>query len=260
MENPMNRSLFANRHPYWFVALMEALVIVVYLLAGTIAHFMQLSNLELYGLANLILTVLAALFLTVMGWWKAVGFRAPDQPGDLVYFLIPFLPMVINLIPGVKVTGLGQLAEIFAITLMVGFVEETFFRGLMLNALKTHGFWKTAVITSLLFGLTHAMNLMAGKSPLEDLAQIFYAMAIGFAFAALVLKKGMIWPLVVAHFLIDFFNFIQAPGFVFSPAWTMIIVVGTTVIFTAYGLFLMLSRQNEKTIVTTRPGLENTRI
>ena len=62
----------------------------------------------------------------------------------------------------------------------------------MLNALKASGAWKAAIITSLLFGLTHALNVLTGKSVIEDAAQIFYAVAIGFAYAALVLKKGIL--------------------------------------------------------------------
>jgi uncharacterized protein len=242
----MNRSPFAERHPYWFVAILEVVVIFVYLLAGTVAHFMNLSNRGLYGIANLGLTVIAALLLTAMGWWKAVGFRSPDKPRDLLYFIVPFLPLAINLIPGVEVTSLLLLTEILAITLMVGFVEETIFRGLMLNALKAHGFWRAAIITSLLFGLTHAMNVLTGKSVAEDAAQVFYAVAIGFAYAALVLMKGILWPLILAHFLIDFTYFIQKPGFTFPPFWTLFIVVGMAIIFTAYGIFVMLQTSKEK--------------
>jgi membrane protease YdiL (CAAX protease family) len=178
----------------------------------------------------------------VMGWWKVVGFRSPDKPSDLLYFIVPFFPIVINLIPGVEVTSLLLLTEILAITLMVGFVEETIFRGLMLNALKARGFWRAAILTSVLFGLTHAMNVVTGKSIAEDVAQVLYAVAIGFAFAALVLKKGILWPLVLAHFLINFVNFIQTPGFAYPPSWELVIVVGLAVIFTAYGLFVMLQK------------------
>ena len=242
----MNRSKFAERHPYWFVTILEIVVIFVYLLAGTLAHFMKLSNLGLYGIANLALTIIAALLLTVMGWWKVVGFRSPDKPMLLLYYIVPFLPIVINLIPGVEVTSAVRLMEILAITLMVGFVEEAFFRGLMLNPLKGRGLWRAAIITSLLFGLTHAMNVLTGKSVAEDMAQIFYAVAIGFAYAALALKKGILWPLVLAHFLIDFFNFIQKPGFTFPPFWNLLIVIGIAVIFTAYGLFVMLQKAEKK--------------
>ncbi len=236
----MNRTLFAERHPNWFVVIMEAVVIFVYLLAGTIAHFMKLSNLGLYGLANLGLTIIAIVLLTVMRWWKAVGFRPAEKPGDLLYFIVPALPMFINLIPGVQITSLLFLLEVLITTLMVGFVEEVFFRGLMLNALKAHGFWRAAILTSILFGLTHVMNLAAGKPVADQVAQIVYALAFGFAFAALVLKTGLLWPLVIAHFLIDFCNFIQKPGFTYTPFWNLFIVLGLTVIFIGYGIFVML--------------------
>ncbi len=241
----MKRSLFAERHPYWFVALLEIVVIFVYLLAGTIAHFLNLSNLGLYGLANFGLTVIAAVMLTAMGWWKPVGFRSPDRRGDLVYYAIPFIPMFVNFIPGLEVSSPGYFVQVLVITLMVGFVEEAFFRGLMLNALKGHGFWKAAIITSLLFGLTHALNTLAGKSLFDDAVQIFYAVAIGFAYAALVLHKGILWPLVLAHVLIDFVNFLQKPGFVYPPSWEISIALGIAIIFTAYGLYMMNSRQTK---------------
>jgi membrane protease YdiL (CAAX protease family) len=243
----MNNSIFAERHPYWFVAIIEAVVILVYVLAGTIAHLLRLSNLGLYGLANLGLTVIVAVLLTTMRWWKAVGFRRPDKASDLWYYLVPFIPMLINLIPGIGVNSLDLLLEILVITAMVGFVEEGVFRGLMLHAIKPHGLWKAAIITSLLFGLTHAMNVLTGKSLAEDAAQVFYAVAIGFGFAALVLRKGIIWPLVLAHFLIDFANFIQKPGFTYPPGWEIAIVLSLAVVFTGYGLFVML--ENPKTRV-----------
>jgi membrane protease YdiL (CAAX protease family) len=236
----MKPPLFAERHPYWFVAVLELGVIFVYLLAGTIAHFMGLANLELYGLANLGLTIIVAVLLTAMGWWRMVGFRSPGKTSDLLYFIVPFIPMLFNFIPGLEAGSLGHVMEILAITLMVGFVEEGIFRGLMLNALKARGLWRAAIVTAILFGFTHALNLLTGRSFLENAVQVIYALAIGFCFAALVLKTGILWPLVIAHFLIDFVNFLQRPGFVYPPLLQVFIGIGIAVLFTAYGLFAML--------------------
>jgi membrane protease YdiL (CAAX protease family) len=239
---------FAERHPYWFVAMLEIVVIVVYLIAGTIAHFLNFSNLVLYGLANLGLTIIIAVLLSVMGWWKAIGFRSPDRTGDLLYFLVPFIPMFTNFIPGVEFTGLRYLLQVFFTTLMVGFVEESIFRGLMLIALKNRGLWKAAIITALLFGATHALNNLVGKSLVEDVTQICYATAIGFAFAALVLRKSILWPLVLAHWLIDLINFIEPPGFTYPPPWILLIPAGIAIVFTAYGVFVIL--QDKKPTAT----------
>jgi membrane protease YdiL (CAAX protease family) len=235
----LERSRFADRHPYWFVGLLEIAVVLVYLVAGTVAHFLKLSNLALYGLANAALTVIVAVLVISMGWWRRVGFIAARNKRDLLWFLVPFLPMFINFIPGLELTSLNHVIVILVVTLMVGFVEEVIFRGLMLRALESRGAWRAIIVTSLLFGLTHALNVLTGKSLAQDAAQIFYAVAIGFAYAALVWRKGTIWPLVIAHFAIDFVNMLQKPGFTYSPFWTLAITLGIAIVFTGYGIFVM---------------------
>jgi len=242
-----NLSVFAERHPYWFVAILEATVVFVYLIAGTIAYFLKFSNMALYGLANLGLTLISIALLTTLKWWRTVVFKSLNQPGDLVYFLVPLVPMVFNLIPGVQIESFVYVSQVFAITLMVGFAEEVIFRGLMLQALKPLGHWRAAIITALLFGLAHAMNALTGKNALESAMQIGYAVAIGFAYAALALKKDGLWLLILTHFLTDFVYFIQKPGFTLSSFWQSFIVIGITVVFTAYGIFLM--RQNPRSRV-----------
>ena len=232
-------SAFAERHPYWFVAIMEAVVVFVYLLVGTTAYFLKLSNMALYGLANLGLTLIVIVLLTASRWWRTIGFKSLNRRRDLLYFLVPLVPMVLNLIPGVQIESVIYISEVFAIALMVGFAEETIFRGLMLQALKPLGHWRAAIITALLFGLTHAMNALTGKSALESAMQIGYAVAIGFAYAALALKKNVLWLLILAHFLTDFVYFIQKPGFSLSLFWQSFIVISLTVVFTAYGIYVM---------------------
>ena len=42
-ERLVKRPPFAEHHPLWFVALLELVVTLVYLLVGTAAHFARLS-------------------------------------------------------------------------------------------------------------------------------------------------------------------------------------------------------------------------
>ncbi len=239
----MNKSQFAHRHPYWFVAILEGVVILVYLSAGTIAHFMNLSNLGLEGIANITLTIMAVLLLSLMGWWRVVGFRRPAKSSDLLYFIVPLLPVAISLIAGLEVKSV-LLIQVLAITLLVGFSEEAIFRGLMLNALKAQGIWKAAIITALLFGLSHSLNLLSGQNVANTLVQIFYALAIGFAFSAVVLKTGILWPLVIAHFLIDFTAMLGKADF--SPVWNTVLGLGIAIVFANYGVFVMLQNGKAK--------------
>ncbi len=57
------------------------------------------------------------------------------------------------------------------------------------------------------------------------------------------LKKGIIWPLVVAHALIDFTSFIGRDT---VPAvWNAIAGVVLTFLFMSYGLFFMRQQRDE---------------
>lgn len=242
----MNLPRFVERHPYWFVTILEIIVIAVYLMAGTIASVAQLSNQALIWIANSALSVLVIGALSALGWWRAVGFRRPAQPRDLLFFLPLLLPVLLNLGVGLDVPSLGLLTQLLALALLIGFAEEAIFRGLMLNALKARGLWQAAIITSLLFGLSHSLNLLSGKSGVDILIQISYALAVGFVFAALALKNSILWPLVIAHTLIDFSSFIgkaDIPAF-----WNTIAGVALTFVFMSYGLYIMRQKGPEPTM------------
>ena len=100
------------------------------------------------------------------------------------------------------------------------------------------------IVTSLLFALSHSLNLLSGKNLVDVAMQILYALAIGFAFAAWVLKKGILWPLVLAHFLIDFTAMIGRTTV--PDGLNAVLGVGITFIIGSYGLFVMLQVPEEK--------------
>ena len=239
------------RHPYRFVAALEGLVLVVYLAAGTVAQVVGLPGLWLYAAANIALTLVVAVILTVMGRWRSIGFRAPRRRRDLLYFLVPFLPVILNVVPGLQFIGAAEVTGLLPLALMVGFVEESVFRGLMLTALRERGVWRAIIVTSVLFGLTHLANVLAGATVLETISQVAYTIAFGVAFAALVLSTGIIWPLVLAHAAIDAAYFLQVPGFAFSTTWTLIINLGVVVVFTGYGIVVM---RRDPGLVATESG------
>lgn len=235
----MSEVRFSERHPYRFVAQIELMVVLVYLAAGTLDHFVHLGNLGLYVVANVGLTLLTAAILTRMGWWRKAGFAVRLEPRDLRYFLVPLLPVVVNLLPGVRITGVAQVAGFLALALMVGFVEEGVFRGLMLRALEPKGVWHAVIVSTLVFSVTHLMNILAGESGWQAGFQLLYTFAIGFTFAALVLRDKPIWLVVVVHALMDYVVFLQDPSFTWPPAIEAGVDLAITAVFLAYGVFLL---------------------
>ena len=242
----MKRPPFAERHPLWFVALLELAVIVVYLLVGTAAHFTRVSDEGVTGIATVVLSVLATGLLSALGWWRMVGFRRAARARDLLWFLPLLLPVLLSLILGLDFRSGVQTVELLLLTLLIGFSEETIYRGLMLQALKARGPWTAAIVTSVLFGLSHSLNLLSGKSGTEILMQVGYALAIGLGFAAVALRTNLLWPLILIHALIDFTSFLGRAEL--SPTWNAVAGIGVTFAFMSYGLFLM-RRGKQNTLI-----------
>lgn len=156
---------FAARHPYGTVTLLALTVIVAYFAAGTTTTILHQSPLVLYGSANLVLAVIAAILLTVSCGWRACGFRGFSRPRSLWIFWLAAIPTLVNLTHGLAATDPGRVIAFLLLAVLVGFVEESFYRGLMLRPLAARGAWRAAVITALIFGLTHGMNALAGSNP-----------------------------------------------------------------------------------------------
>ena len=123
-------------------------------------------------------------------------------------------------------------------------MEEVTFRGLVLRAILPRGEWKAVLISTAFFGFVDAVNVVAGYDPLYVVLQIFYALAIGFGFGAMVVKGRMIWPLIIAHGLGNFFAFINN-----GQTGTHLYIVSLVyiILFTGYGIFLLLGKNEGST-------------
>ena len=232
---------FPERHPYLFVGLVELLIIGVYLAAGTADHFFQFGGLGVYAVANAALTIALAGLITALGWWRRVGFRRVGRR-EWLWLLPMCLPVLLNFYPGLAPGGVVAVAGFVVLALMVGFVEEAAFRGLMLRALERVGTARAVAITTVLFSLTHLMNMMAGEGALQAVLQLCYSAAIGFAFTAYALRTGAIWPLIIVHALIDLVAFLQDGAVAVPPAVETTLAAVVTVWFVAWGWYLMSRR------------------
>lgn len=172
----------------------------------------------------------------------------------LLLYLPAFILPVGSLSFGVAVTALPALLSFALLAAASGFVEEVIFRGLMLRALRPRGAWTVVLVSAALFGLTHALNVLAGYDPLYAALQVAYALAIGFGFGVLVLKGGLIWPLVIAHALGNFFAFIndgQIGPHLYIVTGLYILVFGGT------GLYWMLRKDSPAAgLKAVEPGVQ----
>ena len=95
-----------------------------------------------------------------------------------------------------------------------GFGEEAAFRGLgVANYLRTDPSEKSIVkvfwLSSVVFGLVHVSNAIAGAPILISLGQAAYAAGIGMVLCAVYLRTGNLWPCIIGHMSLDFMELIR---------------------------------------------------
>jgi membrane protease YdiL (CAAX protease family) len=98
----------------------------------------------------------------------------------------------------------GGFAALIAFA-MVGLNEELLFRGFGLASLtRLYGVRRAVFVSSLLFGLAHAVNLLLGQSVSSTFLQVIATTVIGFLLALFTIGAGSLIAAMVAHALWDF--------------------------------------------------------
>ena len=110
--------------------------------------------------------------------------------------------------------GIGSVFLAFLKAFAPGFSEETAFRGLgVANYLRKVQTEKGVVtifwLSSIVFGLTHVANALAGAPLLISIGQAAYAAGIGMILGAVYLRTGNLWPTILGHMSMDFMEFIR---------------------------------------------------
>jgi membrane protease YdiL (CAAX protease family) len=244
----MDSMRFHQRHPYLFVGVLEATVVGAFIVAGALTRRLGLPLDALYWIGFVILTVISLILLTRMRWWKEVGFR-PLREYRLLW--LPALPLIGTLFQ--FCLGGGELARgtvvlfMLILTALNGFAEEVLYRGLMLRAIVPKGIWRALLVTSVIFAFTHSMNVLTGWSPERVLWQLCYSFAVGFGWAAFALRTGTIWPLILIHFLNNFFSLSGSDSVIQTGDLSTVsrcIMLFYTVAFVVYGVLVTRSHVN----------------
>ena len=88
---------------------------------------------------------------------------------------------------------------------IVGFVEETLFRGIILYALvrvwgrSKRGLIASVIVQAALFGVLHMLQVLAGGSLATTLMVMVNSLLSGIWWGVMVLRWGSLWPVIVLH-------------------------------------------------------------
>lgn len=210
MSNQEVKRTFSQKHPVLAVVIIEALLFLAVFAAGAYATIRQLSGTAPVLISFIPIAAVLAIYFSVKKKWGFYGFRnlrSIPKP-DLVYYAPLLVLLAIIALKGFRPISVSEVLFYLLFTLLVGFVEESIYRGLILNILLPKGV-KTAVLTSsILFAVTHILQVLSGQSAFQTVLQIVYALLIGGALALLMVRGRNIWPLILFHFLHNFIQFV----------------------------------------------------
>lgn len=211
MTNQPKAETFSQKRPILAVIIIEMLLLFAVTAAGAYATIRQLDYTQPVVLAFVPIALVLMIYLTLRRKWSFYGFQSLTRISRAGWMtFLPLLPVLLLIsLKGFRALPMSEFLFYLCFTLLVGFVEETLYRGLILKILQPKGV-KVAVATSaILFGVTHVLNALSDQSPAQTVLQIVYALVMGLFLALLMVKNNNIWPLIAFHFL---HNLIQFTG------------------------------------------------
>lgn len=200
---------------------------------------------ESLGIAKIVtLPLLAAMSAVLYFWIAGNGLKAEfglcpleRSLGDYLWFAPLLVLLTANLWHGVQM-NLSPLETVLYIAsmLLVGFLEELIFRGLLFKALCPSGIKMAFLISAMTFGIGHIVNLLNGAAFLPTLLQICYAVAIGFLFTLLFHKGKSLLPCIATH---GIFNALSVFGVEATSTGRILTAAALCIIPAAYSLWLL---------------------
>ena len=252
---------FANRHPYLGALILVVILLVVLLgvdpLLGLAiasifpAHSAHLSFLQEAALGEIPLVLLVVGLISVLGRWADTGFTHWSTRQGLVVCLFPFALQVLGMPFGSLNAPLITGVTGVVLALAVGFVEEGFFRGLLLRTLLPKGIVLSVMLSSVVFACFHLTNLFSGVPWSYVALQLISTVGLGSLCAALRLRTVSIWPPILLHALHDVPGLIMLgvnPNQVFDiPSPLIFLIAGiagsVSLLYIAYAAYLLRPRQ-----------------
>ena len=135
--------------------------------------------------------------------WNDLAFAKPHSVARVMWFPVVWLLLITMMTLLVGLPPARMLAFIAFNTLLVGISEETMFRGVLFRALLTrYRIWTAIIVSSVLFGAVHILNVFNTGNLGSALMQSVPAGMSGILFVAIVIRTGSIWPAIVYHWLL----------------------------------------------------------
>lgn len=195
-----------QKNEIWFAIVF----IIIYVVGSSVADVISASIgiTKLITLAfDIVLSLCLFLFIKNNHLNRYFGLCRPQYPAARFLYYFPLIVLAsVNIWFGVQMNmPVADAICYVGSMLFVGFLEELIFRGLLFNAMRKDNVETAIIVTSILFGIGHIVNLFNGRGMelVANICQVVYAAAIGFLFVTIFYKGGSLWPCIITHSIVN---------------------------------------------------------
>ncbi len=177
----------------------------------------DLSNTNISAVISLLAMALILLVYRLKHRHDLYGIFNADKTG--LGLLLGWSVLIINvftIVAGlVSHKAYGNIGTALLLGLQPGVSEELTFRiipiSLAMRSSKRKQLISPVIIfTSIIFGLTHGLNIFAGADPVTTLFQVIYATGTGCLFAVIYMRTGNMWISILLHSFTDIVYYLGA--------------------------------------------------
>jgi len=168
-----------------------------------------------------VMAVLLLLVTTILGWWRPV---LRDHVGAPRIWRWIAMLWVVAIVVGLDYSRIAKLDSSFILWaavagVLVGFSEETAYRGLAVTAFRSgYGENRVWLFSTLLFMYLHAFNFVAGQDLGPTLFQLVFTFVMGSVLYAIRRSTGTLIVPMILHGAWDFMSFTGSSKAFKNPA------------------------------------------
>ncbi|AWE07391.1 CPBP family intramembrane metalloprotease [Lysinibacillus sp. 2017] len=236
-----NKLSYSKKHPIKSIILIEVSFLLVVFIAGAIATIKQLSYNSPILISFLPTALVLLIYFTLKRKWAYFGFKSEITRSNWILYFPLLVILIVLCFQGFSSQPLETIVFYVGFAILVGFVEESIYRGIMIKILLPLGILPAILTSSILFSVTHMLNLLSGQSIGQMGLQLIYSLLIGIVLAQLFIKTGNIYPLILFHTLHNLIQFLGDGGASAILDTIVLIVLSVTAISLALSL-----RKNQK--------------
>ncbi len=204
------------------IAQVVSYIIDNMILAGIISGYavtQTIAGVEKTQATGIGFAVGAVLAIGLFYLWFRPSFDGMLKKKDLLKGLALLAPILIihwigSIVSWVQF-GTASVLLAFLRSSAPGFGEEAAFRGLgVANYMRRNPTEKGVIrilwLSSVIFGLVHVTNAIAGAPLSLSIGQAAYAAGVGMVLGAVYLRTGNLWPSILGHMSLDFLELIRS--------------------------------------------------